>query len=109
MQDPPKFLIQRHFSTCFGSSLAVPEGIIIAHPGRTPDAIRTPNAPRRTGPRGHKKRYKGSQEPAVKHVMLTTEWLANWTPKRRQEVGDQGCRGLVARCGPSGVRTFYRF
>lgn len=28
---------------------------------------------------------------------------------RRQEVADTGCRGLVARCGPSGVRTFYRF
>lgn len=45
----------------------------------------------------------------MKHVELSSEWLANWNPRRREEVTDRRCRGLVVRAGPSGAKTFYRF
>jgi integrase len=45
----------------------------------------------------------------VKHVELTSEWLAKWSPKKREEATDRRCRGLVVRAGPSGAKTFYRW
>jgi integrase len=45
----------------------------------------------------------------MKRIELTSEWLSNWTPARTTEVADRGCKGLVVRSGPSGVRTFYRW
>lgn len=45
----------------------------------------------------------------MRKVLLTSEWLTNWKSSKRQEVADRGCPGLVARIGPSGTRTFYRF
>jgi integrase len=46
----------------------------------------------------------------MKRIELTSEWLANWKPKRKdEEVSDRGCKGLVVRGQPSGVRTFYRW
>jgi integrase len=45
----------------------------------------------------------------VKRTELTSEWLGNWAPSRTTEVADRGCKGLLVRGGPSGVRTFYRW
>jgi hypothetical protein len=42
----------------------------------------------------------------VKHLVLTSEWLENWSPKSRTEIADRGCKGLVVRCGPGG-KVFY--
>lgn len=41
-------------------------------------------------------------------LLLTTTWLENWRPTRIEEVADKGCKGLVVRAGPSGVKTFVR-
>jgi len=45
----------------------------------------------------------------VKRVKLTSEWLAGWVPRRQEEVADAVCRGLLARAGPSGAKTFYQW
>lgn len=45
----------------------------------------------------------------MQHRELMSEWLANWSPSKRQEVGDRRCRGLVVRAGPSGAKTFWRY
>jgi len=45
----------------------------------------------------------------MRKVKLTSEWLLNWRPARREEVADAVCRGLVVRGGPSGAKTFYRW
>lgn len=45
----------------------------------------------------------------MKRVELGTEWLTNWAPTGTTEVADRGCKGLVVRAGPSGVKTFYRW
>jgi integrase len=45
----------------------------------------------------------------MRKVKLTSEWLAAWSPKRREEVADGVCRGLSVRGGPSGAKTFYRW
>ncbi len=46
----------------------------------------------------------------MKKVELTSEWLQNWRPKRKdEEVSDRGCRGLVFRGQPSGIKTAYRW
>jgi len=42
-------------------------------------------------------------------VELASEWLINWKPTRTTEVSDRGCKGLLVRGGPSGIRTFYRW
>lgn len=38
---------------------------------------------------------------------ITTEWLANWRPTKRTEIGDRGAPGLRIRGGPSGAITFW--
>ncbi len=38
---------------------------------------------------------------------LKTDWLANWHPTKRTEIGDLDTRGLRVRGGPSGVVTFW--
>lgn len=45
----------------------------------------------------------------MKRTELGSEWLANWKPTRTTEVADRGCKGLLVRGGPAGVRTFYRW
>ena len=46
----------------------------------------------------------------MKRIELGSEWLANWTPKRKdEEIADRGCKGLVVRGQPGGVKTFYRW
>src|SRR5205823_5831298 len=45
----------------------------------------------------------------MRRVKLSSEWLARWTPSKREEVADGVCRGLVVRAGPSGAKTFYRW
>lgn len=45
----------------------------------------------------------------MKRIELGSEWLSNWEPTRTTEIADRGCKGLVVRGGPSGVRTFYRW
>lgn len=43
----------------------------------------------------------------MKHVTLTSEWIANWNPSDRQEVADRGARGLILRARPDGPKVFY--
>ena len=46
----------------------------------------------------------------MKKVELTSEWLSNWRPKRKdEEIADRGCKGLVFRGQPSGAKTAYRW
>ncbi len=46
----------------------------------------------------------------MRKVELTTEWLANWRPKRKdEEIGDRGHKGLVVRGQPGGIKAFYRW
>lgn len=45
----------------------------------------------------------------MKKIDLVTEWLSNWHPTRIQEIADRGCKGLVVRSGPAGMKTFYRW
>jgi integrase len=45
----------------------------------------------------------------MKRIELTSEWLSNWTPTRTTEIADRGCKGLLVRGGPTGLRTFYRW
>jgi hypothetical protein len=45
----------------------------------------------------------------MKRIELASEWLANWSPTRTTEIADRGCKGLLVRGGPTGVRTFYRW
>ncbi len=46
----------------------------------------------------------------MKKTVLDTEWLSNWQPKRKdEEVADRGCKGLVVRGQPGGVKTLYRW
>lgn len=46
----------------------------------------------------------------MKKIELTSEWLHNWTPRRKdEEVADRGCKGLVYRGQPSGAKTAYRW
>ncbi len=45
----------------------------------------------------------------MKRIELGTEWLTNWQPTQTTEVTDRGCKGLIVRGGPSGVKTFYRW
>lgn len=46
----------------------------------------------------------------MKRIELTTEWLQNWQPKRKdEEIADRGCKGLVVRGQPGGVKTLYRW
>jgi len=44
-----------------------------------------------------------------KKLVLTSEWLAQWSPSRSEEVSDKGCKGLSLIGGPNGIKTFYRF
>ena len=44
----------------------------------------------------------------MKRIELTSEWLSNWTPTRRTEIADRGCKGLVLRGGPTS-RVFFRW
>lgn len=43
----------------------------------------------------------------MKRLELTSEWIENWRPTKIQEIADRGTRGLVIRCGPTGVKVFY--
>ncbi len=45
----------------------------------------------------------------MKKTKVTTEWLAAWAPRRREEIADALCKGLVIRGGPSGEKVFYRW
>lgn len=46
----------------------------------------------------------------MKRIELTSEWLSNWRPKRKdEEVADRGCKGLVFRGQPGGIKTPYRW
>ena len=46
----------------------------------------------------------------MKKIELGSEWLGNWQPKRKdEEVADRGCKGLVVRGQPGGIKTFYRW
>lgn len=40
---------------------------------------------------------------------INTEWLSNWKPTQRTELGDRDARGLRVRGGPSGVVTFWTY
>ena len=44
----------------------------------------------------------------MKRIELTSEWLSNWTPTRRTELADRGCKGLVLRGGPTS-KVFFRW
>ena len=44
----------------------------------------------------------------MKRIEMTSEWLSNWTPTRRTEISDRGCKGLVLRGGPTS-KVFFRW